>query len=98
MSDTSTKVFVMEVMGRHAGWIAASSSLASEEKDGPPHIILFPEKKLLQKKFLKKVKQTVSRNGYCVIVVSEGLRDNKGNFLSDSGTVSYTHLTLPTKA
>ena len=87
MSDTSTKVFIMEVMGRHAGWIAASSSLASEENDGPPHIILFPEKKLLQRKFLKKVKQTVSRNGYCVIVVSEGLRDYKGNFLSDSGKI-----------
>ena len=87
MSDTSTKVFIMEVMGRHAGWIAASSSLASEDNDGPPHIILFPEKKLLQNKFLKKVKHTVLKEGYCVIVVSEGLRDFKGKFLSDSGKI-----------
>ena len=74
-------------MGRHAGWIAASSSLASEDNDGPPHIILFPEKKLLQNKFLKKVKHTVLKEGYCVIVVSEGLRDFKGKFLSDSGKI-----------
>ena len=87
MSDTSTKVFIMEVMGRHAGWIAASSSLASEDNDGPPHIILFPEKKLLQNKFLKKVKHTVLKEGYCVIVASEGLRDFKGKFLSDSGKI-----------
>ncbi len=87
MADTSTKVFIMEVMGRHAGWIAASSSLASVEKNDPPHIILLPEIRLSKTKFINKVKRTVLDNGYCVIVVSEGLRDIRGNFLSDSGRV-----------
>ena len=87
MSETSTKVFIMEVMGRHAGWIAASSALASNEKGGAPHIILFPEINLVQAKFIKKVKETVLREGYCVVVVSEGVKDARGRFLSDSGRV-----------
>ena len=87
MADTSTKIFIMEVMGRHAGWIAASSSLAAVEKHDPPHIILLPEIRLSKTKFINKVKRTVLDNGYCVIVVSEGLRDIRGNFLSDSGRV-----------
>ena len=85
MAGSSTKVFVLEVMGRHAGWIAAAGGLAQREKDDPPHIILFPEIPLDEKALLKKVDQAVKTHGYCSIVVSEGVRDKKGQFLADSG-------------
>lgn len=86
MSRTSTKIFVMEVMGRHAGWIAAAGGLAAEEEGDAPHIILFPEIPFDQEKFLRRVKQTVAKYDYCVIVVSEGVKDKEGKFLTDSGT------------
>ena len=86
MAETSTKVFILEVMGRHAGWIAAASGLAQEKQTDPPHIILFPEIPFNQKKMISKVKTTVKEKGYCVIVVSEGVQDSKGNFLADAGT------------
>jgi ATP-dependent phosphofructokinase / diphosphate-dependent phosphofructokinase len=86
MCESSTKVFVMEVMGRHAGWIAAAGGLASEQEGEAPHIILFPEVDFDQEKFLDKVNQTVLKYGYCAIVVSEGVRDADGNFLADAGT------------
>lgn len=85
MSASSTKVFVLEVMGRHAGWIAAAGGLAQREKDDPPHIIMFPEIPLDEKALLKKVEQAVKKHGYCSIVVSEGVRNKKGQFLADSG-------------
>ena len=85
MAGSSTKVFVLEVMGRHAGWIAAAGGLAQREKDDPPHIILFPEIPLDEKALLKKVDHAVKTHGYCSIVVSEGVRDKKGKFLADSG-------------
>jgi ATP-dependent phosphofructokinase / diphosphate-dependent phosphofructokinase len=86
MARTSTKVFVMEVMGRHAGWIAAAGGLAGKEPEEPPHIILFPEIPFEQQKFLDKVKQSVTDYGYCVIVVSEGAHYPDGRFLADAGT------------
>ena len=86
MASSSTKVFVLEVMGRHAGWIAAASGLVSREAGDPPHIILFPEVPFKQREFLKKVKTSVEQYGYCSIVVSEGVRDSKGKFLADAGT------------
>ena len=86
MCETSTKVFILEVMGRHAGWIAAASALASKSRNNPPHIILFPEVIFDEKKFLKKVKDIVSKKGYCVIVASEGAKNKKGRFLAESGT------------
>ena len=86
MCATSTKVFVMEVMGRHAGWIAASAGLAKDNPDDAPHVILFPEIAFDQKAFLKKVDDTVKKVGYCVIVVSEGARTADGTFLADAGT------------
>ena len=86
MARTSTKVFVMEVMGRHAGWIAAAGGLAGKGRDEPPHIILFPEIAFDRKAFLKRVKETVERVGYCVIVVSEGTAYADGRFLADAGT------------
>jgi 6-phosphofructokinase len=87
MCESSTKVFVMEVMGRHAGWIAAAGGLASEEEGEAPHIILFPEIAFNREKFLKKVNRTVKKHGYCVIVVSEGAAYKDGTFLAESGTV-----------
>ena len=84
MSETSTKVFILEVMGRHAGWMAASSALARIKKNDAPHIILLPEIIFNQKKFLNKVKDIVKNNGYCVIVASEGVKSSKGKFLTES--------------
>ena len=86
MSETSTKVFILEVMGRHAGWMAASSALARSKKNNAPHIILFPEISFNQTNFLKKVKEVVKNKGYCVIVASEGVKNSKGKFLSESNT------------
>src|SRR6201996_4062835 len=85
MARTSTKVFVFEVMGRHAGWIAAAGGLAAQKTGEPPHIILFPEIPFERHKFLAKVKQTVEKKGFCVVVVSEGVRDTDGKFLAESG-------------
>ena len=86
MADTSTKVFVMEVMGRHAGWIAAAGGLAARSHDEPPQIILFPEITFDQEAFLTRVDDSVKCHGYCSIVVSEGVRDADGRFLADAGT------------
>ncbi len=86
MCDTSTKVFVMEVMGRHAGWIAAAGGLAAQQEGDAPHIILFPELAFDRKKFLKRVDECVKKYGYCAIVASEGCQDADGKFLADAGT------------
>ncbi|WP_196140561.1 6-phosphofructokinase [Aliikangiella sp. G2MR2-5] len=86
MAKTSTKVFVMEVMGRHAGWIAAAGGLAAESEGDAPHIILFPEIAFNKEKFLKKVDRCVKKFGYCAIVVSEGAAYKDGTFLADAGT------------
>jgi 6-phosphofructokinase 1 len=85
MCATSTKVFIMEVMGRHAGWIAAAAGLASTSNLPAPHIILFPEITFDPEKFYNKVHATVKEHGNCVIIVSEGLKNEAGRFLSDSG-------------
>lgn len=85
MSSTSTKVFVMEVMGRHAGWIAAASGLASDERNLGPDVILFPEVDFDRTAFLEKVQRTVDSKGQCSIVVSEGAKYDDGRFLADSG-------------
>ena len=84
MSETSTKVFILEVMGRHAGWMAASSALARTSNEDAPHIILLPEVTFNQKDFLVLVKQVVAKHGYCVVVVSEGVKNSKGKFLAES--------------
>mgnify|MGYP001213966770 CR=1 FL=1 len=87
MAKTSTKVFVMEVMGRHAGWIAAAGGLAAENESDAPHIILFPEVAFNKKVFMQRVKHCVKHYGYCAIVVSEGARYKDGTFLADAGSV-----------
>ena len=85
MAETSTKVFILEVMGRHAGWIAAAGGLAAKQKGDAPHIILFPEIAFDKKAFLAKVDHSVKKYGYCSIVVSEGARYANGKFLADAG-------------
>ncbi len=86
MARTSTKVFVLEVMGRHAGWIAAAGGLAGHGLDEPPHIILFPEVAFDGQRFLERVRQSVTDYGYCVIIASEGAAYADGKFLADAGT------------
>ena len=86
MAKTSTKVFVLEAMGRHAGWIAAAGGLAAEKAGDAPHIILFPEIPFAEDKFVAKVDETVKRYGYCCIVVSEGVKNAEGKFLAEAGT------------
>tara|TARA_R110002110_G_scaffold362241_1_gene571967 strand:+ start:24149 stop:25411 length:1263 start_codon:yes stop_codon:yes gene_type:complete len=85
MCATSTKVFILEAMGRHAGWIAAAAGLAAETKGDAPHIILFPEIAFNREKFLARVQRTVKKVGYCVIVASEGTQYEDGTFLAESG-------------
>lgn len=86
MAKTSTKVFILEVMGRHAGWIAAAGGLAGEKPEDAPHIILFPEVPFNQQAFLRRVRDCVKRYDYCVIVVSEGAQYKNGKFLAEAGT------------
>jgi len=85
MARTSTKVFVLEVMGRHAGWITAACGLAAEKAGDAPQILLFPELTFDANKFLARVDATVKQYGYCAIGVSEGIRNADGKFLSESG-------------
>ncbi len=85
MAKTSTKVFILEVMGRHAGWIAAAGGLAAERAGDSPHIILFPEIVFDEEKFCARVRECVEKYGYCAIVVSEGVKNSEGKFLSDAG-------------
>lgn len=87
MALTSTKVFILEVMGRHAGWIAAAGGLAAEQEGDSPHIILFPEIPLNPETFLNRVKECVNKYGYCSLVVSEGTKNMDGTFIADSGLV-----------
>ena len=85
MAETSTKVFVYEAMGRHAGWLAAAAGLAGQTADDAPHLILFPERPYDEADFLAQVKKVVARVGYCVIVASEGIQTADGRFVADAG-------------
>jgi 6-phosphofructokinase len=85
MAKTSTKVFIMEVMGRHAGWIAAAGGLAAEKEGEAPQIILFPEIKFDEAAFLARVDESVKKYGYCAVVASEGLQNADGQFMSEAG-------------
>ncbi|GAA4859570.1 6-phosphofructokinase [Luteimonas vadosa] len=85
MAETSTKVFVYEAMGRHAGWLAAAAGLAGEGGDQAPHLILFPERTYDEADFLARVEKTVARVGHCVVVASEGIRTADGRFVADAG-------------
>jgi len=95
MAETSTKVFILETMGRHAGWIAAASALAREQPGDPPHVILLPEVALDPARFLAQVKTSVEQFGYCVVVVSEGVKTADGQFLADQGSKdAFGHVQL----
>ncbi|WP_022948636.1 6-phosphofructokinase [Methylohalobius crimeensis] len=95
MCATSTKVFVFEVMGRHAGWIAAAGGLASRKDCSIPVVILFPEVPFDPTRFLGKVEAAVARHGYCSVVVSEGVKNPDGKFLADAGyTDAFGHTQL----
>ncbi|MEO5574137.1 MAG: 6-phosphofructokinase [Gammaproteobacteria bacterium] len=95
MAKTSTKIFVMEVMGRHAGWITAAGGLAAEKDGDAPHILLFPELVFDEQKFLARVDKTVKKYGYCAIVVSEGVKNKEGKFLAEAGGVdAFGHAQL----
>jgi 6-phosphofructokinase len=86
MAKTSTKVFILEVMGRHAGWIAAAGALAADTGHDIPVLILFPEVEFDQERFLARVKDKVEEYGYCSVVVSEGAKWPDGRFLAEQGT------------
>ena len=95
MKETSTKVFIMEVMGRHAGWITAAAALAMGDKNDPPHMLLFPEVDFCRETFLAKVERIVEEHGYCVIVASEGTHYADGTYLSASRTTdAFGHVQL----
>ena len=95
MARTSTKVFILEVMGRHAGWIAAAGGLAGAGPADAPHIILFPEVPFEAERFLARVRESVEQHEYCVIVASEGARYADGRFLSETaGTDAFGHAQL----
>jgi len=85
MAKTSTRVFILEAMGRHAGWTTAAMGLASEAEGEAPHVLLFPEIPFAEDRFLARVDETVKRHGYVVIGVSEGVQNAEGKFLSDAG-------------
>ena len=86
MAFSSTKIFILEVMGRHAGWIAAAAGLAQDTEGDPPHIILFPEVPFIEEQFYQKVYESVLKYGFCAIVISEGVKIVASHFLSNSGS------------
>jgi len=96
MAATSTKIFILEVMGRHAGWIAAAGGLAAADEGEAPHIILFPEVAFDVGQFIGKVETTVEKYGFCSIVVSEGIRNKAGEFIVNAADIcdSFGHAQL----
>lgn len=85
MAASSTKVFILEVMGRHAGWIAGAAGLAQNDEHPAPHIILFPERVFDRAQVMAKIAETVAKQGFCAIVASEGIRDAEGRFVAETG-------------
>lgn len=85
MAASSTKVFILEVMGRHAGWIAGAAGLAQNDEHPAPHIILFPERVFDRAQVMAKIAETVEAQGFCAIVASEGIRDAEGRFVAETG-------------
>lgn len=85
MCESSTKIFILEVMGRHAGWIAAAGGLAGDSRNEAPHIIIFPEVGFDRDRFLARVEDSVREHGHCVIVASEGAQYEDGRFVADAG-------------
>jgi 6-phosphofructokinase 1 len=94
MSATSTKVFVLEVMGRHAGWTTAACALAAEHEGDAPHLLLLPEVPFHEPRFLIKVDEILKRHGHCIIAVSEGIKGTDGTFLSAGSKDAFGHAQL----
>jgi 6-phosphofructokinase 1 len=94
MSRSSTKVFALEVMGRHAGWGTAACALAADHEGAAPHVLLLPEVAFNQNRFLTKVEETLERYGHCVIALSEGIKGPDGKFLSAAGEDAFGHAQL----
>jgi 6-phosphofructokinase 1 len=94
VSRTSTKVFALEVMGRHAGWMTAACALAAVQEGDAPHVLLLPEVVFEERRFLAKVEQTTERYDYCVIAVSEGIKGPDGKFLSAGAKDAFGHAQL----
>jgi ATP-dependent phosphofructokinase / diphosphate-dependent phosphofructokinase len=94
MSRSSTKVFALEVMGRHAGWTTAACALAAEHEGDAPHVLLLPEVAFNEARFLAKVEEALGRYGHCVIALSEGVKGPDGEFLSASGEDVFGHVQL----
>ena len=95
MMQSSTRVFIMEVMGRHAGWLAAATGVLREEEGDAPHVILLPEIPFDNDQFLHRVREAVATHGYCCVVASEGTQDKEGRFLSEAGgTDAFGHVQL----
>jgi len=94
MSATSTKVFALEVMGRHAGWATAACALAADREGDAPHILLLPEVPFDERRFLAKVEETLQRRGHCVIAVSEGIKGADGEFLASGVKDAFGHAQL----
>ena len=94
MSPTSTKVFALEVMGRHAGWTTAACALAGEREGDAPHILLLPEVAFDEERFLVKVAEALERHGHCVIAVSEGVKGPDGEFLASGLKDAFGHSQL----
>jgi ATP-dependent phosphofructokinase / diphosphate-dependent phosphofructokinase len=95
MCSTSTKVFILEVMGRHAGWIAAAGGLAADDRNDIPVVVLFPEIPFDENRFIERVRQNVKQYGYCSVIVSEGVKGKDGKFLSEAGgTDAFGHAQL----
>jgi 6-phosphofructokinase 1 len=93
VSLTSTKVFALEVMGRHAGWLTAACALGAEE-DGTPHVLLLPEIAFDEGRFLVRVERAIERHGHCIIAVSEGIKGPDGEFLSAGVKDAFGHAQL----
>ncbi|MCL7715170.1 6-phosphofructokinase [Stenotrophomonas mori] len=96
MAETSTRVFIYEAMGRHAGWLAAAAGLAGGDPDAAPQILLLPERAYDEAAFLARVEKVVAKVGWCVVVASEGIRTADGGFVADAGGVkdSFGHTQL----
>jgi 6-phosphofructokinase 1 len=91
MSRSSTKVFALEVMGRHVGWGTAACALAADHEGAAPHVLLLPEVAFNQNRFLTKVEEALERYGHCVIALSEGIRGPDGKFFSAAGEDAFGH-------
>jgi 6-phosphofructokinase 1 len=96
MAETSTKVFIYEAMGRHAGWLAAAAGLAGQSPNEAPQVILLPERAYDEAAFLAKVDAVVKKVGWCVVVASEGIHTADGRFVADAGggTDAFGHAQL----